>query len=104
MTYTLLLSTKANEELENAFDWYYHKSKLSAQHFFDEVFSRIEVIRKYPKRYPKKSKNFREVSLKKFPFSIVYELEEYKKLVFIHAIFHQKRNPKLKFKNLISIN
>jgi mRNA-degrading endonuclease RelE of RelBE toxin-antitoxin system len=43
-------------------------------------------------------KNFHELGLKKYPFAVIYTIEDDKEIVVIHALYHYKRTPKKKYK------
>ncbi len=58
----------------------------------------IHEIKNQPNHFRKVYKNYREAKTKKYPFSIVYFVDENKQAVIITTLFHQKRNPKNKFK------
>jgi plasmid stabilization system protein ParE len=64
------------------------------------VQEKVNILKSDPTRFGKRHEEFREVSLKKYPYSIVFLVDEEQKLVVISSIFHQKRNPKTKYKKL----
>jgi len=59
----------------------------------------IALICGEPFRYRVNYQQFREVSLKKYPFYLIDSIEETKCQVLIFSVFHQKRNPARKFQN-----
>ena len=87
----------AAQEYEYAFDWYDKRSKDAADSFASAVQNIIDLICEHPKRYRNTHKNFREVSLKKYPFSVVYYVDTDKGVIDIISIYHHKKNPKWKF-------
>lgn len=66
--------------------------------FETAVFNSIKQIQKNPDRYPKKYNNLREIRIKKFPFLIIYRIDEEEKLIIIQSSFYTSRNPKYKYK------
>jgi hypothetical protein len=44
--------------------------------------------------------NFREAKVENFPYMIVYEFFKQKQMIHIAAIYHNKRNPKGKYRRL----
>lgn len=98
MSYTVAYQSKALKEYERTVAWYRDKSKQAAENFEVAVEKRITVLRSDPSRYRKTHKEFHEVSLKKYPYSIVYLIEEKAKQVVISSIYHHRRNPKKKYR------
>ncbi|MEZ4879523.1 MAG: type II toxin-antitoxin system RelE/ParE family toxin [Chitinophagales bacterium] len=94
--YKIVYRPRALEELEDSLRWYGEKSKKVAENFKEAIKEKIESIKESPKQNPKKYKNYYEAKLKKYPFVIIYVVENER--VLIVAIFHQKRNPKKKYK------
>jgi plasmid stabilization system protein ParE len=54
------------------------------------------IQKSHPEYFGKIRKNVRQAALKRFPYVIVYEIIKAEVVVF--AVFHTRRNPKLKFK------
>jgi plasmid stabilization system protein ParE len=61
------------------------------------VKERLRLICEKPQQYRNTYKNFRESLLKKYPFYIIYFIDEGNKTVIIVSIFHHKRNPAKKY-------
>jgi plasmid stabilization system protein ParE len=74
------------------------RSEAAAKNLITEFKSRIEAICDNPLRYRNTYKNFRETSLKKYPYYIVYFVDESTNTVIITSLYHQKRNPKKKYR------
>lgn len=100
MNYTVRYQSKARKEYQSALDWYREKSIDAAVNFSLALKERVDLLLKQPDRFGKIHKDFREVKLKKYPFKIIYFIDESKSLVVISSIFHQKRDPKAKYRNL----
>jgi plasmid stabilization system protein ParE len=98
MSYQVFFHPKAKAELEESYKWYNERSEGLGDRFIESVNKRITEIAEYPERYPKKKMNFREATITKFPFIIIYELLQNEKVINISYVFHTKRNPRLKFK------
>ena len=99
MGYSYLFDPLAAEEYERAFSWYEKKSYLAADNFIIRVQEAITAICDDPYRYRNGYKNLRELALKKYPYHIIYHIDEDHSTVVIVSIFHMKRNPKKKYKN-----
>ena len=85
-------------EFKEAIDWYNYRSVMAAENFVEEVTTTIDVICKDPVRFRNVYSVFRETSLKKYPYTIVYFVDEKKKVVVITSVFHNKRNPNKKYR------
>lgn len=74
------------------------RSKQASENFEAAVDERINLLRSQPDRYKKSYKQFHEVVLKKFPYSILYLINEKEKQVVISSIYHHRRNPEKKYR------
>ena len=96
MKFYLQLTPKAKNEFLEAYDWYEKQKHGLGDTFKKDVYYFISIILENPKHYPTKDKQLREIVLKKFPFVIIYRIDEHTNTIYIASIFHTKRNPKLK--------
>ena len=100
MSYLIAWQQRAIAEYEAAALWYRERSIQAAQNFETAVNKNIDILRTYPTRYRKTYKEFREIHLDKYPFNIIYLVDEIKLKVIISSLYHYKRNPKNKYKKL----
>jgi plasmid stabilization system protein ParE len=100
MSYQIAYQQRAINEYEDAAAWYKERSVRAAENFETAVNEKINILRINPKQYRKTYKEFRETSLNKYPFNIVFLVDEIKMMVIISSVFHNKRNPKKKYKKL----
>ena len=84
-------------EYTDSVQWYKERSTKAAENFVKEVRGKIDSICQSPFRYPETYGHFRETSLKKYPYSIIYFIDEKVKMIIVTSVFHQKRNPQKKF-------
>lgn len=98
MSYVPLFTPVALIDYKVSVNWYAERSNKAAENFVTEVNDCIETICRNPLQFNSRYKNFRETSLKKYPFYIIYFIDEHKKIVVITAIYHHKRNPRHKYK------
>lgn len=98
MNYKCEYDPLARSEFKNALAWYLEKSELAANNFINEVEETIKIICASPLRYLV-VKKFRETSLKKFPYSIVYSVNGIAKTILSVSIYHHKRNPRKKYRS-----
>lgn len=69
---TLIVLEDADRELLQAAEWYESKRKGLGLRFIDVIENKLNSIRDYPERNPKRNSNFREAVVKIFPFVIIY--------------------------------
>src|SRR5215211_106256 len=97
MNYSVAYQPRAIADYEQAVAWYKEKSKQASENFEAAVEERIDVLRADPHRYRKTYKQFHEVAVKKYPYSVVYLINEKAKQVVISSIYHHRRNPTKKY-------
>ncbi len=97
MSYRYVYDPIALEEYKDAIQWYTARSERAAENFIIEVKEKIKVICNDPLRYKCLYKGYRETSLKKYPYTIVYLLDEENKIVIVSSVYHHKRNPNKKY-------
>ena len=97
MVYLHIFDPIAAEEYEDAFKWYEERSSITADNLLLAVENAIYAICANPYRYRNTYKKLREVTVKKYPFNLIYFIDENKKMVTIVSLYHHKRNPKAKY-------
>lgn len=97
MSYQYVYTPVAFQEYSDAVNWYMQHSSKAAVIFTKEVKNRIQLICTDPYRYRNNYKNFYEVSVRKFPFYIIYFIEDQKQLIVIASVYHHKRRTKRKY-------
>ncbi len=100
MTYGIRYQPRAVQEYESAAVWYRERSEQAAINFIAAVKEKTDILKSDPLRYGKRYKEFRELRLKKYPFNLIYFVNEDAKLVIISSIYHHKRNPKTKYRRM----
>jgi plasmid stabilization system protein ParE len=98
MAYTYIFDPIAADEYEEAFKWYERSSPTAADNLIVVVHEAILEICGDPFRFRKTHKELRELTLKKYPFNLIYFIDDKKKRVTITSLFHHRRNPKKKYK------
>ena len=97
MIYTYIFTPRALVQLKDAYEWYAKQSEITGEHFRTAVREQVEQICLNPTLYRNTRKNFREKSLLKFPFSIVFVIDKKAHVVAVTSVFHHRRNPKGKY-------
>ena len=98
MPYKISFRKRATKEYIEATAWYQERSLQAAENFVSIVQQTLNEIKNQPDHFRIVYKNFHQTKTKKFPFNIVYFIDEKKQSVIITILFHHKRNPKKKFK------
>ena len=99
MVCAYIIDPVAANEYEEAFAWYEKRSATAADKFVIAVHDAIVAACNNPKRYRSTFKNLRELSLKKYPFNLIYYIDDIRKRIVIVSIYHYKMDPKLKYQS-----
>ena len=87
----LSYTDKAVEDLELAFSWHERQRRGLGYDFMDCVEVAMHNIIRFPELYQKKYSHFRACTIRRFPFSIYYTIENEE--IIVHAIFGNRQNP-----------
>lgn len=98
MAFDYVFLIRAQEEYESSVAWYAERSVPAAEQFVIAVEHALSVICQNPYLWRNEYKDFYEVNLRKFPFSIVFTLQESEQLVLVTSLFHHSRNPERKYR------
>lgn len=101
MLLTHSISPSAQAEYEKSIEWYLERSYLAGENFVKEIDETINSICKNPEFGKNYYGDFLEVSLKIYPFKIIYIIEKETFNIVILSFFHNKRDPKNKYSNLL---
>ncbi len=83
----------ASEEFDEAIEWYELQSKGLGKRFKQSVIEQIKKIKKNPTWYLIEAENIHKAYVPKFPYKILYTIEN-KNTVVIWAIAHMHRRPR----------
>lgn len=97
MSYRYIYDPVALVEYREAVEWYTERSILAAENFVLAVGDGVKAICKSPHRNRNTYADFREISLKKYPYYIVYPVDDKNMIVVITSVYHHKRNPTAKY-------
>jgi len=98
MAFPYKMHTQAIEEYADAYDWYESEQKGLGEKFITAIDAGVDEICNNPEFCSRLRGSYRQASIKKFPFVVVYEFFPRRKLIHIAAIFHTSRNPRKKFR------
>ena len=92
MSYRVILSPDAKEDLRAAIRWYFHIQLGLGYRFSAEAKTVLRRVRQNPYQFPRSHKSTRKALLKRFPYAIYFSLNAERALIL--AILHQRRfNP-----------
>lgn len=94
MMFRLHFSLRSKPEIQDAYNWYEDQQAGLGEEFLTQLDKRLELIVTHPFSFPQKRGPFRECFLGTFPFIIIYEIK--KKRIYVHAVIHTSRDPKIK--------
>ncbi len=92
MPSSLILTEKAEEDLDDAYHWYEEQESGLGKEFIRCIDAKIANLNRHPLQHPVvQSENVRRALVNRFPFSIYFVSEE--ESITIFAILHQRRSP-----------
>ncbi len=96
--FRLIFHEEAAREYIEAYLWYELKKMGLGDEFRIAVNYALQKLKDNPQYFSFSGKPFREISVDRFPYTIVFEIDASKGIVFISAIYHTARNPKKKYR------
>ena len=63
-------------EVKSSYDWYQKQANGLGEDYLTELESAYKTICELPETWPKFEKGFRRFILRKFPFSVIYRVNE----------------------------
>jgi len=97
-SFEYVITREAAKDINEAFLFYNEQKDNLGDDFLVEIEISLNQIVLNPRLYQKEYKKIRRTVLSKFPFKILYYIEL--EMVFIFAVFHTSRNPKIWKKRL----
>jgi plasmid stabilization system protein ParE len=101
MKYKIIVRPEAEDDLKETFSWYEDKRTGLGYDFLLHVDAGINFINRNPEIHPIEYNGTRKHLIKRFPYKIIYLIEEEK--IIILAVIHGKRRPCLIKKRIDSI-
>jgi len=92
MAYKIIISPRAQKEIEEAIDYYLSYSKDAPKTFVTNLENAYQTLEKFP-FFKIRYKNIRALKIKKFPYSLYFIIVEERKTVRILSCFHHKLDP-----------
>jgi len=101
MKYRVVIRPEAEDDLKKAFSWYENKRQGLGYDFLLQVDAGLRFIERNPKVLSPEYRGARKYLVKRFPYKIIYLLEEEK--IIVLAVVHGKRSPSLTKERIDSI-
>lgn len=83
----------AQKELDNAVEWYNQKSPDLGFKFLSEVNISLKRIASYPESCAEIEEDIRRCVVRRFPYGLIYGVDENKHFIVIIAVAHLHRKP-----------
>jgi toxin ParE1/3/4 len=93
MALSIVIKPLAELDIENAVQWHEEQKVKLGEEFLFELRDAIRVVALTPFGFRKRLKSIRSFALKRFPYTVYYIFKD--ETLFVIAVLHQKRNPKL---------
>ncbi|GAB63257.1 MAG: type II toxin-antitoxin system RelE/ParE family toxin [Candidatus Jettenia sp.] len=93
MKYKAIVRHEAENDLKEAFSWYEDKRKGLGYDFLLQIDAGIRFIERNPKIHPEEYKRTRKHLIKRFPYKIIYLVEQEK--IIVLAVIHSRRSSKI---------
>lgn len=78
-------------EIKSSYQWYQSQADGLGEDFLRELESGYQAILDFFDTWPKFSRGFRRYILSRFPYSIIYRVED--NTLFVVAVMHNSRKP-----------
>lgn len=92
MTYSVLVRSGAERDIEEALDWYSANAPEQAGRFIDELAAAIKRVREHPYASRMLRGDARRAALRVFPYQIWYQNHDDQQVVEVLAVVHARRD------------
>ena len=91
MTYNLVVSLKAKEEITEGYIYRETLENGLGEKFLEHLDTFFNRITTFPEQFPQKRAPYREAFIKKFPFLIIFEIRN--NSIVVYSVFNTWQNP-----------
>jgi mRNA-degrading endonuclease RelE of RelBE toxin-antitoxin system len=92
MDYNIIVSPRAQKEVEQAIDSYISNYDDVPNNFIKQLQKVYDILKINP-FFRIRHKNVRSLKIKKYPYSIYFSINESRNTVSVLSCFHNKRDP-----------
>lgn len=102
MAFKVVIGKSARLDAQNVLDWYAGESIAALEKFVNNFFLHIDEIAERPESFGivRQRPHYRKLKIKRFPYYIIFRIDEKRNRVVIAAVVHTKRNPTVWIKRL----
>jgi toxin ParE1/3/4 len=93
MIYKVVIEPRVILDIQDAIDYYELKQQGLGTYFYQVVESHFETVSKTP-FFQIRYKDYHSFPIKKFPYIILYYIDEKLKTIYIMSVFNTYLNPK----------
>jgi hypothetical protein len=93
MSYTVIFKEEAGSDVFDARNWYESRRIGLGDELLDEIEVYVKVLEREPQIFQVRKHNWRYCPLKRFPYLIVFEIEQ--QVVVVYAVFNTYQHPAL---------
>ena len=92
MSYELVIQSEAVIDIQKVFEWYEERRAGLGYEFIEEIEEGLGRLSRNPQHYTAINQKYRRVVIRRFPYLIVYEIEDNK--VIVNSIRRASQKPK----------
>lgn len=81
MNYEVVLQAEAIIDIQTAFEWYEEQRSGLGHELIEEVEEAFERLSRHPQHYSAPNQNYRKLRIKRFPYLVIFEIEDIKVIV-----------------------
>ncbi len=93
MNYNIVIEPRALFDIQDAIDYYDSKKIRLGEYFLETINEHIEILEKNP-IFQFRYKDYQALPIKKFPFLILFYVDEKSKTVYIMSVFNTNQDTK----------
>lgn len=91
MAAELILAPEAEEDVQQAYDWYELRRFGLGEEFLSCVDACIHYVCRVPELHARVHENYRRALVRRFPYAVFYEYND--RTVTVFCVFHTAQNP-----------
>ena len=95
MKFKVLYNPEGYIDIQESVDWYNEQQPGLGRKFYSVLKNQLRKLEKSALQFSIRYDEVRCMPLKKFPFMIHYRIDKENETVYVEAVFHTHRNPKI---------
>ncbi|GGB10507.1 type II toxin-antitoxin system RelE/ParE family toxin [Puia dinghuensis] len=81
MSYQVVFQSEAVIDTQTAFEWYEQQRSGLGYELIEEIEEALERLSRHPQHYSAPNQKYRKLRIKRFPYLIIFEIEDLKVIV-----------------------